>query len=410
MKVLVFNCGSSSLKYRLISMPEETEITGGEAQRIGPKTAEPSRIIHRTGEKTETLFVDMRSHCEALVEIEKLLALDKAFAPDAFGHRVVHGGELFSSSALITDRSLVMLEKTKKLAPIHNPPAMEIIRECLRKYPGTPSVAVFDTAFHATIPKHASTYCLPSKVSAKLKIKKYGFHGTSHRLVIEEASKLLKIPISEINAVSCHLGSGGASLCAVQNGKSIDNTMGYSPLQGLVMSTRCGDLDPALAMSLLQYFNGRTFEVERFLNNKSGVLGMSGYSPDIRDILSGQASDGNYERTQKTLEAYLWRIRKYLGSYLAVVRSPDAIIFTDTIGETIPQVRWAACTDMDAFGVKMSHSKNKDVKSLPAIISDTSSKVKILVIATNEELAIARDVHRLVKKNPEVNQIKEIIS
>jgi acetate kinase len=340
----------------------------------------------------------MRTHREALGEIGKILTQDKSSVPDAFGHRVVHGGELFSSSALITDRSLEMLEKTKKLAPIHNPPAMEIIRECLLKYPGIPSVAVFDTAFHSTIPSHASTYCLPSKVSAKLQIKKYGFHGTSHRFVIEEASKLLEIPISGINAVSCHLGSGGASLCAVQNGKSIDNTMGYSPLQGLVMSTRCGDLDPALAMSLLQHFNGRTFDVERFLNNKSGVLGMSGYSSDIRDILSGQVSDKNYERTQKTLEAYLWRIRKYLGSYLAVVTRPDAVIFTDTIGETIPQVRWAACADMDAFGVKIDYAKNKDVKSLPAIISESSSKVKILVIATNEELAIARDVHCILKK------------
>jgi acetate kinase len=185
--------------------------------------------------------------------------------------------------------------------------------------------------------------------------------------------------------------------------------MGYSPLQGLVMSTRCGDLDPALAMNLLQHFNGRTLEVEKFLNNKSGVLGMSGYSSDIRDILSGQVSDKNYERTQKTLEAYLWRIKKYLGSYLAVVKSPDAVIFTDTIGETIPQVRWAVCSDMGAFGLKMDYSKNKDVKSLPATVSDTSGKVKILVIATNEELAIARDVHRVVNGNPEFTETKEII-
>lgn len=410
MRVMVFNCGSSSLKYRIMSMPDETEISGGEAQRIGPKTAEPSRIIHRTGEETETHFTEMRNHCEALGEIGKILARDKSSVPDAFGHRVVHGGELFSSSAIITEKNFRMLEKTKKLAPIHNPPAMEIIRECMRKYPGVPSVAVFDTAFHSTIPGYASTYCLPSKISAKLKIKKYGFHGTSHRFVIQEASKMLKIPVSEISAVSCHLGSGGASLCAVQNGKSIDNTMGYSPLQGLMMSTRCGDLDPALAMNLLQHFNGRTLEVERFLNNKSGVLGMSGYSPDIRDILSGKTSDINYERTQKTLEAYLWRIRKYLGSYLAVVRNPDAVIFTDTIGETVPQVRWAACADMDAFGMKLDYSKNKNVQLLPTIISDTSSKVKILVIATNEELAIARDVHRLVKEKYETNETKEIIS
>ncbi|MFA6292517.1 MAG: acetate kinase, partial [Victivallales bacterium] len=174
MKALVFNCGSSSLKYRIISMPDETEIAGGEAQRIGPKTAEPSRIIHRTAEKSETHFAEMRSHSEALGEIGKILARDKSCIPDAFGHRVVHGGELFSSSALITVGNFGMLEKTKKLAPIHNPPAMEIIGECLRKYPDVPCVAVFDTAFHSTIPNYASTYCLPSKVSEKLQIKKYG--------------------------------------------------------------------------------------------------------------------------------------------------------------------------------------------------------------------------------------------
>lgn len=403
MRIMVFNCGSSSLKYRLISMPGEKEIAGGEAQRIGPKTAEPSRIIHRSGEITETHFAEMRTHGEALCEIGRILSRDKSTAPDAFGHRVVHGGEIFSSSALITEGNFGMLEKTKNLAPIHNPPAMEIIRECLLKYPDIPSVAVFDTAFHSTIPPYASTYCLPSKVSAKLKIRKYGFHGTSHRFVMEEASKLLKIPLPEISAVSCHLGSGGASLCAIRNGKSIDNTMGYSPLQGLMMSTRCGDLDPALAMQLLQHFNGRTFEVERFLNSRSGVLGMSGYSPDIRDILSGKTSGDNHERSRRTLEAYLWRIRKYLGSYLAVIRRADAVVFTDTIGETMPQVRWAVCADMEAFGIKIDHRKNKSVHSYPSIISEASSKVKILVIATNEELAIAREVHLLVGKERKTN-------
>ncbi|HBC87240.1 MAG TPA: acetate kinase [Lentisphaeria bacterium] len=396
MKIIVFNCGSSSLKYRIISMPDEKEIAGGEAQRIGPKTAEPSRIIHRHGDKTETHLVEMRSHAEAMAEVRKLLSTDSSLTPDAFGHRVVHGGGVFSSAALISDESLDQLEKIKHLAPIHNPPAMKIIHACGKEYPGIPSVAVFDTAFHATIPDYASTYCLPYEISEKLKIRKYGFHGTSHQFVAEEAAKMLGKPFGELNAVSCHLGSGGASLCAIVNGKSVDNTMGYSPLQGLIMSTRCGDLDPALTLNLLQHFIGSTADVERLLNTRSGVLGMSGASADIRDIFSLDKRDCGNQRTSLTAEAYLWRIKKYIGSYMAVVKNLDAIIFTDTIGELIPHVRWAVCSDMEYFGLKIDSEKNEHAESLPVDVSQKDSRVKILVVATNEELAIARRTYSLL--------------
>ncbi|OGV54553.1 MAG: hypothetical protein A2X45_10090 [Lentisphaerae bacterium GWF2_50_93] len=399
MKIIVVNCGSSSLKYRIISMPEEKEIAGGEAQRIGPKTAEPSRIIHRVGEKTETHLVEMRNHAEALEEVRKLLSRDSSIAPDAFGHRVVHGGGIFSSAAQITAGSARDLEKIKHLAPIHNPPAMEVIYACEKAYPGLPSVAVFDTAFHATIPDFASTYCIPREITEKLKIRKFGFHGTSHQFVAEEAARIMKRPFNEFSAVSCHLGSGGASICAIVNGKSVDNTMGYSPLQGLVMSTRCGDLDPALTLNLLQHFIGSTTDVERLLNTRSGVLGMSGSSADIRDILSMNRKSSGNTRSHHTAEAYLWRIKKYIGSYLAVVGKPDALIFTDTIGETIPQVRWAVCSDMEYFGLKIDAGKNDHADVLPSDVSHKDSSIKILVVATNEELAIARRTYGLLSEN-----------
>lgn len=396
MKILVFNCGSSSLKYRIISMPDEKEICSGEAQRIGPKTAEPSRIIYHFNEKTETIPVEMRSHAEALEEVRKLLSKDSSLSPDAFGHRVVHGGGIFSSAALITGESLEKLEKIKNLAPIHNPPAMKIIYACEKVYPGVPSVAVFDTAFHSTIPVYASTYCIPRGITEKLNIRKYGFHGTSHQFVAEEAARIIGRPFSEFSAVSCHLGSGGASLCAIKDGKSIDNTMGYSPLQGLVMSTRCGDLDPALTLNLLQHFLGSTTDVERLLNTRSGVLGMSGSSADIRDILSMNRENSGDMRAQHTAESYLWRIRKYIGSYLAVTGKPDALIFTDTIGETIPHVRWAVCSDMECFGLKIDVEKNEHLEKLPADVSHEDSRIKILVVATNEEIAIARRTYVLL--------------
>ncbi len=397
MKIIVFNCGSSSLKYRIISMPDEKELAAGEAQRIGPKTSEPSRIIHHAGGRTETHTVGMRSHAEALEEVRKLLARDSSLSPDAIGHRVVHGGGIFSSAALITDESSKELENIKHLAPIHNPPAMNIISACGKEYPGIPSVAVFDTAFHATIPDYASTYCIPKGITEKLKIRKYGFHGTSHQFVAEEAAKIAGRPFSSFSAVSCHLGSGGASLCAIVNGKSVDNTMGYSPLQGLVMSTRCGDLDPALTLNLLQHFLGSTRDVERLLNTKSGVLGMSGASADIRDILALESGNGGSQRIRQTAEAYLWRIRKYVGSYLAVTGRPDALIFTDTIGETIPHVRWAVCSGMECFGLRIDAEKNARADKLPAEISHKDSRIRILVVATNEEIAIARRTYGLLK-------------
>jgi acetate kinase len=401
--VLVFNCGSSSLKYKLIEMPGERELAAGEAQRIGPKTAERSRIIHRQAGKEETVFVEMPGHAEAFEQVLDILKSRHSGEVDAIGHRVVHGGGIFKTHTLIGEDSLAGLKKTLDIAPLHNPQAVALIEACHRLYPELPQAAVFDTVFHSTIPWHAAAYAIPKALARRFRIKKYGFHGTSHKYVAEEAAKFLNKPLEQLNAVSCHLGSGGASLCAIINGKSIDNTMGYSPLPGLVMSTRSGDIDPALALQI-SASGGKGFKaLETLLNKKSGVLGMSGVSADIRDILAAINKDGNKdERLDLTLQVYLWRLKKSLGSYLAVTGVPDAVIFTDTIGETVPEVRWAACSGFDVFGLKLDMEKNNNAKQLPCDISAEGSRVRALVIATNEELAIARVTYGLLEDKKEV--------
>ena len=333
----------------------------------------------------------MRDHTAAFDEVMKLLMQDAKLRPDAVGHRLVHGGTFFSNPTVVDAEVMKKLEAIRDVAPLHNPPAMVLMYACSERYPSLPQVAVFDTAFHATIPEHAYTYALPRELREELGIRKYGFHGTSHQFVMEEAAAFLKKPVEKFNAVSCHLGSGGASLCAIINGQSMDNTMGYSPLQGLVMSTRCGDLDPAVTMQLLAQANGDGQRVSALLNNKCGVLGMTGSTADIRDVLAQRAKpEDTNARMEQTEQVYTWRLRKYLGAYLAIVGRPDAVIFTDTIGETVPQVRWAMCTGMETFGIKIDAAKNASVTKYPTDIATDDSPVRLLVVLTNEELAIAR--------------------
>jgi len=395
MNVLVFNCGSSSLKYRLIKMPDETELSGGEAQRIGPQTSEPSRIIHREAGREETIYAEMKDHGAAFEEILKIMKKNNNKV-DVIGHRVVHGAGIFRSHTMIDAEAIKNLKMTEGIAPLHNPPAVRLIEACHKLYPEIPQAAVFDTVFHSTIPWQAKTYALPKWIRRKFGIRKYGFHGTSHKYVAGEAAKYLKKPLDKLNAISCHLGSGGASLCAIINGKSADNTMGYSPLPGLVMSTRSGDIDPALVLQMAIASDGNFNAMEKLLNKESGVLGMSGVSPDIRDIFRTAGKNGaTDERLSLTLQVYLWRLKKALGSYLAVTGVPDAVIFTDTIGETVPGVRQEACAGMEAFGIKIDMEKNRNVKKLPADISAPDSETYVLVIATNEELEIARTAAEL---------------
>ena len=398
MNILVLNCGSSSLKYRLIAMPGEVELAGGEAQRVGPPTAEPSRIVHRVrGQASQTHFVRMADHAAAFSGIMNLLSEEAAFKPEAIGHRVVHGGDRFRRHTIVDASMIGDLETLGDLAPLHNPPAIQLIKTCHSHYPDLPQVAVFDTVFHSTIPEKAYTYALPRQLRTDFALRKYGFHGISHQYVATEAARMLSIPVDRLNAVSCHLGSGGASLCAIQKGRSIDNTMGYSPLQGLIMSTRCGNLDPAIALQLLAINIGDTTAVEKALNEQSGVLGLSGKSADIRDALNEQAGlEQGCTHIGLTAQVYLWRLRKYLGAYLATTGRANAVIFTDTIGETVPLVRGAMCANMEFFGLRLDAKKNEQPGTLPADIAQSASPVRILVIPTNEELSIARTTHQLL--------------
>jgi acetate kinase len=392
MRIIVFNCGSSSLKYRLIEMPGEKQLAGGEAERVGPKTAEPARIHHQVGDVKETIQVDMPDHASAFAQVMRLLERDPTLVPDAIGHRMAHGGPNFKEHVVLDDAVMAELERIQVLAPIHNPPAVRLIAACRQLYPQLPETVVFDTVYHATIPEVARTYALPRDLATKHGFRKYGFHGTSHQYVAQEAAKLLNIPFANLNAVSCHLGSGGASLCAIVRGRSIDNTMGYSPLQGLVMSTRSGDLDPAAALSLLVRETGDEKSVEAVLNRQSGVLGLSGVSADIRDVLGRLAKheDDTPDALALAAQVYFWRLRKYLGAYLAVVGRADCVIFTDTIGEKVPYARWAVTSGLESFGLKIDADKNSHVTSLPVDLSTPDSRVRILAIATNEEVAIAR--------------------
>lgn len=399
MKVLVFNCGSSSLKFRLYEMPGETERLAGEAQRVGTKTTEPSRIVYRIDGVEQVHQAEMPSQEAALREVMRLMDQLEGMTPDVLGHRMVHGGQRFTKPAAeVDDEALVDLDAVAGLAPIHNPPAIRVVRACHESLPGLRQFLVFDTAYHATIPDYAAHYALPRAMREGMGLRKYGFHGTSHQFVAQEAARLLGKPMSEFNAVSCHLGSGGASLCAIVNGMSVDNTMGYSPLQGLVMSTRSGDIDPAVVLSLVTQRGGNAAAVEEYLNKKSGVLGLSGVSSDIRDVIRHAEEETEQgERSRLALEIYLWRLRKYLGAYLTVVGRADAVLFTDTIGELVPLVRGAVCREMRPFGILVDDARNEAAvgDALPGDFAAPESAVHLLAIRTNEELSIARQAYLL---------------
>jgi acetate kinase len=394
MNVLVFNCGSSSLKYSLLEMPTERVLARGEAQRVGPKTAEPARVVHSHDGRTETVQVDMPDHAAAFDQVMQLIGKGNAGSADAIAHRVVHGGTHFEASAVLDDDADAALSEVSDLAPIHNPPAFVLIRRCRSAQPTLPQILVFDTSYHTTIPDAARTYAIPANLRRDLGLRKYGFHGISHKYVATQAAVMLGRPLGGLNLVSCHLGSGGASLCAIVGGQSVDNTMGYTPLQGLIMSTRCGDLDPAVALQLVARHDGDHEAVERILNQKSGLLGLSGFSADIRDVAAAGATGGLDIATQ----SYLWRIHKYLGAYLTVAAPVNAVIFTDTIGENVPFIRSAVCGSLTAFGIVIDEMVNNQLTELPADIATAQSRVRVLVIATNEELAIAREAYSMLKK------------
>ncbi len=397
-KILVINTGSSSLKYQLIDMKNEAVLAKGLCDRIG---IESSFIKHtKTGSDTIVIDIDMTNHKAAIKEVIKVLTDPKTGVISdmseisAVGHRVVHGGEKFHDSVIIDEKVMKAIQDCVDIAPLHNPPNITGIEACRQIMPKTPMVAVFDTAFHQTMPKYAYIYALPYEIYEKHSVRKYGFHGTSHKYVAQRAAAILGKPIEKLKLISCHLGNG-ASICAVEFGKSVETSMGYTPLDGLAMGTRCGSLDPAVVKFLMENEKMNPKEIDEYLNKKSGVLGISGVSSDFRD-LDAAVEEGN-ERAKLALDIFCYRVKKYIGEYAAVMNGVDAVIFTAGIGENNPYVRAEATNDMDYLGVKIDPEKNK-VRGAETDISAADAKVRTLVIPTNEELAIARETLRLTEK------------
>lgn len=398
MKILVLNCGSSSIKYKVYEMPVGTVMAQGLAEKIG---LPGSRIKHSVdgGRKIE-LNEDVKNHRNGIAKIFDLL-LDKDHGClsgmeeiDAIGHRVVHGGEDFTGSVVIDDAMIAAMKKNIELAPLHNPPNLEGIYAINSLLPGKLQVGVFDTAFHQTMPKYSFLYGIPYELYEKYRIRRYGFHGTSHRYVSARACEVLGVDINNSRIITCHLGNG-SSIAAIKNGQSVDTSMGLTPNEGLMMGTRCGDLDTG---ALLFIANKEGLSIEQtsdLLNKKSGVLGISGISPDMREI-ENAAEDGN-ERAQLALDMFHYRVRKYIGTYAAALNGVDIIVFTGGIGENAGLSREEVCKGLTYLGAKIDNTINEGLRGKEAVISTPDSKVKIVVIPTDEELMIARDTFELVK-------------
>ncbi len=397
MKVLVINCGSSTVKYQLIDSETEQALAVGICERVG---IEDGRLKHTpAGGEKEVIQKDMPDHAvaiEMVLEVltdEKYGVIKELSEIDAIGHRVVHGGEKFASSVLINDDVLAAIEECTPLAPLHNPANLIGIHACQKIMPGVPNVAVFDTAFHQTMEQNAYLYGIPYECYTKYKIRRYGFHGTSHKFVSHRAVEVLGLDPENSKVIVCHLG-GGASVSAVKNGKSVDTSMGFTPLEGLIMGTRCGDLDPAIIEYMAHVMDKSLEEVMTILNKESGVLGISELSSDFRD-LEDAAKEGN-EAAKRAESAFNYRVAKYIGAYTAAMNGVDAIIFTAGVGENNPQMRKDIIDYVGYLGCEIDDKENA-VRSVEKVISTADSKVKVMVLPTNEELMIARDTVALVK-------------
>jgi acetate kinase len=393
MKIFVVNTGSSSLKYQLIEMTGEAVISKGLVERIGGEGSSMTYTVK--GEKCK-LEKTIPNHTDAIKLVFEVLkeknVLEDVNEIDAVGHRVVHAGEKYSGSVMITEDVMKALDECSFFAPLHNPPNIKGIRACQAVLPDVPMVGVFDTAFHQTMPDYVYMYALPYELYEKYRVRRYGFHGTSHRYVSQVAIDLLGKKDSKI--VSCHLGNG-ASVCAIQNGKSLDTSMGHTPTGGLIMGTRCGDVDPAL-IPILENVEGLSAkQIDDVMNKKSGMLGVSGISNDFRDLETA-FHDGN-RRAKLALEMFDYRLKKFIGAYTIAMGGLDALIFTAGIGENDYETRYEACKGLEFMGLYLDVEKNKTVRGELAEISLPESKVKVYVIPTNEELMIARDTMEIVK-------------
>ncbi|MCR4797955.1 MAG: acetate kinase [Lachnospiraceae bacterium] len=396
MKVLVINCGSSSLKYQVIDSDSEQVLAKGLCERIG---IDGRLVYQKAGLDKEITDAPMPTHKEAVQMVldalvnEKTGALSDLSEIGAVGHRVVHGGEKFTTSTLITEDMIKAVEECNDLAPLHNPANIIGIRACQALMPNVPMVGVFDTAFHQTMPKKAYMYGVPYECYENYKVRKYGFHGTSHSFVSKRVAEVNGTPYDATKTIVCHLGNG-ASICAVENGKSVDTSMGLSPLEGLIMGTRSGDIDPSAVEFIAKKENLDMAGAMNLLNKKSGVEGISGVSSDFRDLIKAK-EEGN-ERAALALDMFSYRVAKYVGSYITAMNGVDVIAFTAGIGENTPTVRKAVCDYLGYMGVEIDDQINDAVHGDEKLISTPASKVKVYVIPTNEELAIARETVALV--------------
>ena len=396
MKILVINAGSSSLKYQLINMQDESVLAKGNVERIGL----PEPLLKHTPQGKDAIEIpgDFKNHVEAIKKVIELLTdkehgvIESMDEIAAVGHRVVHGGEQFSRSVVIDDEVMKAIEANIELAPLHNPANIMGINACRNVMPNTPMVAVFDTAFHQTMPEKAYMYAIPYDIYKNYGIRRYGFHGTSHKYVSQKAAEFLGKPLESLKIITCHLGNG-SSIAAVDGGKSVDTSMGFTPLEGLPMGTRSGSLDPAILSYMMEKKNLSYEEVNKILNRESGMLGLSGLSSDFRDLHKA-AAEGN-KRAQMALDVFNYEVKKYIGAYAAAMGGVDCIVFTAGVGENTPRVRAESCSGLEFMGVKIDKERNESVKKEGEINTD-DSKVKVLVIPTNEELMIARETMELI--------------
>lgn len=397
MNVLVINCGSSSLKYQVIDSETEQVLAKGLCERIGID----GRLVYTpAGGEKETSNLDMPTHKQAIQYVidalmnEKTGVIKSLDEIGAVGHRLVHGGEKFACSTLITEDVIKAVEECSDLAPLHNPANLIGVRACQELMPNTPMAGVFDTAFHQTMPQEAYMYGVPYEYYEKYKVRKYGFHGTSHSFVSKRLAELLGKPIEDLKIVVCHLGAG-ASICAVDHGKSIDTSMGLSPLEGLVMGTRSGDIDPSVMEFICKKENMDINGIMEVLNKKSGVQGLSGVSSDFRDLQAG-AAEGN-ERCELAVDVFCYRVVKYIGAYVAAMNGVDAIAFTAGLGENDEIVRRKVVSRLGYLGIKLDNEVNNNGRGKEIAISTPDSKVPVWIVPTNEELAIARETVALLK-------------
>ena len=396
MKILVLNCGSSSLKFQLIDMTNEERIVKGNYERIGGKRSALRLNVRGNKEVISHVARDYNEAIEFVLKIlmdEKYSVISSLDEISAIGHRIVHGGEKFSKSVVITEEVVEQIEACTALAPLHNPAGIAGIRAAQSTMPGKPMVAVFDTAFNQTMPAKDFIYQIPYKYYGKYKIRKYGFHGTSHRYVAGRVAELMGKDIKDLKIINCHLGQG-ASLCAIKAGESMDTSMGLTPLSGIPMATRCGDIDPSIIPYIMQLEDLKPDEMEKILNKQSGAWGVSGVSEDYRDI--EQACQEGDERSILTLDSQSYKIAQYIAQYIVSLNGVDVITFTGGVGENGFETRERICNYLQWLGVELDTEVNK-VKGKELCISTPNSKVALYVVPTNEELMIARDTYELVK-------------